>query len=466
LFILLVGLTFSHILSILVFTSEKLEPAVLTSENQVLERMAVVTRMLLDIPASQHPSILFAMNHSGMHFDVLSQPSGHQEPASNQNDEALRQRLEEAIRSPQTRVVAVTASQPDWNHQHGEVHRLLFKVEMSIIRMMHDAVMDRELRAWVDLPTGQRILMENQLTENHVPLFRHATISVIIMTGAIILFALVVAQYMTLPLKHIVEAANTVGRDVYSAPLREKGPTEVIAVARAFNRMNRRIREFVEDRLYIIAAISHDLRTPLTKLKLMAEFVGDENTRERMVVTLDEMESMLATTLNFARDAITVESKQQVNLSGLLGAICADMNDAGQPVDFEDTDKMPCLCRPLTLKRTLTNLIHNAVTYGGCAHVSLKREKDRFIITIRDSGPGIPENEWDNVFKPFLRLDPSRSTDTGGVGLGLSIAASAIRDHNGTIRFAYPPDGGFATQVELPVGSEKTPPTRSPAVLP
>ncbi|MBF0134093.1 MAG: HAMP domain-containing protein [Magnetococcales bacterium] len=450
--ILVIGLTLSHILSILVFTSEKLEPALLTDEQQVLAQMVTAIRMMLVIPDGEQHSILSALNRNGLHLKITRYGPGDGEPPPHQNDERLRRHLETALGSTGVRVVALFADPPDWNHHHGKFHHFLFDLEMVIIRLMHDTVMEKELHAWIDLPTGRRILLQTQLTENHVPLFRHATLSVIIMTGAIVLFAIAIARSMTTPLQRIVAAANAIGEDVYAVQLPEKGTVEVVAVARAFNRMNRRIQTFVEDRLQMVAAISHDLRTPLTKLKLMAEFVGDETSRVRMVATLDEMESMLAATLSFARDATTLEPKQSVNLSGLIGAICADMSDAGHTVFFEEMDRVVYPCRPLTMKRALINLIENAVKYGGSAQVSLLCEEQRFVVLIQDPGPGIPEDQWDNVFKPFFRLDPSRSHDTGGVGLGLSIAASVIRDHDGLIRFAHLREGGFMTRIELPVG--------------
>lgn len=448
---LLVGLTFSHILSILVFTSEKLEPAVLGSEEEVLERMAAITRLLLEIPANVHEPVLAAMNRAGLHVEVVHRSPVAAEADPTGNDEPLRQRLQEAIGSSRARVVAVVTEEPDWNHEHGELHRLLFAVEMGIIRLMHEVVMDREVRAWVELPAGHRIFLATRPADNHVPLFRHATISVIIMTVAILLFSLVIASHMTLPLRRIVRAADTLAQDIHAPLLSEEGAAEVVTVARAFNRMNRKIREFVEERVRMVAAISHDLRTPLTRMKLMAEFVEDEATRERLVSTLDEMAAMLAATLAYARDAANEEPKQKLNLAGLLSALCADLADIGLAVTWEEADKLPYPCRPLAMKRALGNLIHNAAQYGGAARVALLREEARVVIAIHDPGAGIPEAEWENVFKPFFRLDPSRSPDTGGVGLGLAIAAAIVRDHDGVIRFAHPPEGGFLTRVELPL---------------
>ncbi|MBF0440153.1 MAG: HAMP domain-containing protein [Magnetococcales bacterium] len=456
-FILLIGLTFSHILSILVFTSEKLEGSVLTSKQQVLERMAAVVRLLLETPTSLHQSMVLAMNHNTLRFEVWHQPYAKEIWPTTDNDEDLRHQLETLIASNQVQVKAVATGEPNWNHTHGTIHRLLFAIEVAIIRLMHETVLDQELRALVALPNGQSVFLTTRPADNHVPLFRHATISVIIMTGAIFLFSLLIARHLTRPFARIVRAADAFGLDVYAAPLPETGADEIVTMARAFNRMNRRIREFVEERLRMIAAISHDLRTPLTQMKLMAEFVDNESTRERMIFILDEMEAMLASTLALAQDATFVEPKQRVNLSGLLSSICADLNDTGLLTTFDENQKKePYLCRPLAMKRALTNLIHNAVKFGGCAHVSLLRmDSSWLVIVILDQGAGIPESEWENVFKPFLRLEPSRSTETGGVGLGLSIAASVIRDHGGMIRFSHPPDGGFAARVELPAEGQK-----------
>ncbi|MBF0625742.1 MAG: HAMP domain-containing protein [Magnetococcales bacterium] len=448
--ILFVGLTLSHILSILVFTSEKLEVGVVTSERQVLERMAAITRLLLEIPAALHEPVLAAMNRSGLHVEVQHQAAGGPPPVPVASEEPLRRSLERSIGPGRARVVGVGLAEPDWDHRYGSLHRLLFAVEMGIIRLMHHQVLDRELRAWVELPVGHRIFLTTRPADNHVPLFRHATLSVIIMTVAIFLFALLIARHMTVPLGRIVQAAEAIGQDVHAAPLPETGPTEIVAVARAFNRMNRGHRDFVAERLRLIAAISHDLRTPLTQLKLMVEFAGEAATRQRMAAILDEMASMLTTTLEFARDASAGEARQRVNLGGLVSAICADLGDIGQAVVCAESDRLPCTCRPLAMKRALTNLIHNAVKYGGAARVSLARAGERIAITIHDPGPGIPPSAWDTVFEPFQRLESSGGSDSGGVGLGLSIAASVIRDHGGTIHFAHPPEGGFATRVELP----------------
>ncbi|MBF0613988.1 MAG: hypothetical protein HQL92_02405 [Magnetococcales bacterium] len=450
LLMLFFGLTLSHIVSILVFTSEKMEDAVLSSEQHLLERMAVVARLLCDAPESLHAPILAAMNRDGMRLDVVYDPDRHPE-IGNDMIEPLRQALEEIIARPDVRVVEMRIRPPDWNHSLGALHRLLFWVEMQIIHAMHTEVIDQEWHALIQLPNRQHLLLTNRPASNHVPLFRHATISVLIMSAAILVLVMIMVRHMTLPWQRIIQAAERFGQDVYAAPLPEQGVTEFIHAARIFNRMNRRIREFVEERLQIIAAISHDLRTPLTQLRLLAEFIPTGEEKRRMLAILDEMEKMTGATLSFAHDSVSTEPKQWLNLSSLLAAICNDLADAGAAVFCEEAEKRPYFCRPVAMKRALVNLIGNAVQYGGRADVTLTITTETVVIRIHDPGPGIPGEEWENVMKPFRRLEPSRNRHTGGAGMGLAIAHSVIRDHGGEIRFSHPATGGFTVAVVLPM---------------
>ncbi|MBF0459835.1 MAG: ATP-binding protein [Magnetococcales bacterium] len=450
LLILFIGLTLSHIVSILVFTSEKMETAVLTSEQQLLERMAILTRLLCDAPESLHAPILSAMNRDGVPIDVTYVANGSA-PIYPNHIESLRQALEQQIGRTQVHVLAVHIQEPDWHHAFGTLHRWLFWIEMQIIRAMHTEVIDQEWHVVVQLPNQKQVLLTSLPAGNHVPLFRHATLSVLIMSVAILLFVLVMVRHMTRPWQKIIQAAEVFGQDVYAKPLPEEGATEIVHAARIFNRMNQRIRAFVEEQLQMIAAISHDLRTPLTQLRLMAEFSTSAEERMRMIAILDEMEKMFTATLSFARDSAATEPKQSLNLSGLLAAICSDMVDAGALVQFDEGDKLPYFCRPMAMKRAMVNLIDNAIQYGGRADVRITSTPDRVDIQIQDPGAGIPEAEWDNVMRPFRRLEPSRNRHTGGVGMGLAIAHSVIHDHGGEIRFVLPAAGGFLVKVVLPL---------------
>ncbi|MBF0127910.1 MAG: hypothetical protein HQM02_11970 [Magnetococcales bacterium] len=447
--ILLSGLMLFHLLSILIFTSEKLETMVLIDETHLLEKVASIARMLVDTPREYHEVMIAALNDA---MPEVRFHHGDQNPAEvfAGGREDARSRLETLIDRPRVRVLTVDSSELLWNHDGGEWHRLWFMIETGIIRWMHGTAMDRELRMVVAMPDGHRVVFTTRPAANHVPLFGHATFSVSLMGGAVLLFSWVAVRRMTSPLERIVQAAEAFGRDLYAAPLAEAGAVESRKVARAFNAMNRSIREFVEERTRMIAAISHDLRTPLTQLRLRLEFIPPGEERAKMAVALDEMEAMVASTLSFAKDAAAeVEARRRVNLAGLLATLCDDLQDQGMEIERDEWERLPCHCRPLAMKRALTNLIVNATRHGGAARVVLEVVADRVVIEVRDPGEGIPENEWENVFKPFYRLDAARGQP--GSGLGLSVAHAVIRDHGGEIAFHRPEEGGFGVRVTLPM---------------
>ena len=200
----------------------------------------------------------------------------------------------------------------------------------------------------------------------------------------------------------------------------------------------------------LLRAISHDLRTPLTSLRLRCEFLPDGDDRERMLQTLAQMESMLHATLSFARDEHQGEPSRQVDLVSLLHSLCDDYEDNGQPVVCLAEGKRVYQCRPEVLRRVLQNLISNALKYAGDAEVSLEETTSSVLIRVRDHGTGIPEEQLESVFKPFYRLDEARNTEDGSVGLGLSIARTLIHQHGGELRLKNMPDGGLQAEIELP----------------
>jgi signal transduction histidine kinase len=264
------------------------------------------------------------------------------------------------------------------------------------------------------------------------------------------LIAVLVAHRVARPMRRLAFAAEAFGRGEEIARLPEEGPTDIRRTAEAFNRMQERLRRFVADRTSMLAAIGHDLRTPITSLRLRAEFVTDEEMREKILATLDEMQAMTEATLAFAREEATGEPTRVIDLSALAESVCNDLADIGWNVTFADSGKIPYRCRPAALRRAMRNLIENAVRYGGEARVSLALADEWFEIAVDDSGPGIPDEEFERVFAPFFRLEGSRSRTTGGVGLGLSIARTIVRGHGGDIVLANLRGGGLRAMIRLP----------------
>jgi signal transduction histidine kinase len=255
----------------------------------------------------------------------------------------------------------------------------------------------------------------------------------------------------------LAAAAEALGRDVANArPLPERGPSEIVTAAVAFNTMAARVRRFVEDRTFLLTAIGHDLRTPITRLKLRAEYMEDDEQRAKMLADLDEMEAMVAATLAFGRDAATTEAVTKIDLASLLRTILDDAAD-GDPdhadaLDYTGPKHLPVLARPLALKRALANLVGNALKYGDAAAVTLYAPvRGVARIDIEDQGPGIPPEDMARVFEPFHRLETSRNRETGGSGLGLSIARNILHAHGGDILLTNRPGGGLCVTVNLPV---------------
>jgi signal transduction histidine kinase len=258
------------------------------------------------------------------------------------------------------------------------------------------------------------------------------------------------ARSIARPLRQLTKAAETLGRGEAVRPLDVCGPDDIRRTAQAFNLMQERLHRFVADRTSMLAAIGHDLRTPLTTLRLRAELVEDADLQERMLGTIDEMQAMTEATLSLARQENTLEQTRTIDLTALVESVCEDLVELGQPVAFEAGERIDYRCRPEGLRRTIRNLVENAVRYAGAAEVRLVATKGSVEIVVEDDGPGIPLDQVEQVFVPFFRLEGSRSRDTGGIGLGLSIARAIARQHGGDIALSQRTPG-LRASVILPV---------------
>lgn len=317
-------------------------------------------------------------------------------------------------------------------------------------------VPDRHVTIAMHLPDGDWLNLTvptEPLRPWHSPTFLAAFL---LMTVTAALLTLWAVRRLTAPVRTLAAAAEALGRDVNAPPLPEGGPSEVATAATAFNTMAARIRRFVEDRTELLTAIGHDLRTPITRLKLRAEFVEDDEQRGKMLADLEELEAMVSATLAFGRDARTTEQVASLDLAELLRTVLDETGDArpdtASKLGYEGPPHLTMRARPLALKRALANLVSNAVAYGGSARVRLLPPRDGTVtIEVEDDGPGIPPGELERMFEPFHRGEPSRNRETGGVGLGLPIARNILRAHGGDVALANRPMGGVKATVTLPV---------------
>ena len=245
--------------------------------------------------------------------------------------------------------------------------------------------------------------------------------------------------------------SNRLGKGEHVDPLPEIGPDDVKRATRAFNQMNERLNRFVADRTSMIAAITHDLRTPITTMRLRVELLPDSEDKEHLLATVDEMQQMAEATLSFARESSVKEQSKKVELDALLDSTCEDLKEIGLDVSYTEGPETVCTCRPISLRRALRNLIENGVKYGFRARVSMVHTKNSAIISIEDDGPGMDEKDMERVFEPFVRLEHSRSRDTGGIGLGMAIARNIIHAHGGEIALRNRDEGGLEITITLPL---------------
>jgi signal transduction histidine kinase len=288
-------------------------------------------------------------------------------------------------------------------------------------------------------------------------LLRQLAPILLVFGGGLALLALWASAKVTHPLSEFAAAAARLGTNVDAAPLAERGPTELKTAARVFNTAQARIRRLLEDRAEMLAAIAHDLRTPLMRLHLRAEHMADAEQRTRMQRDLDEMEQMIGAALAFAREDAAQEPRVEIDLRRLLEEIRAEFTELGRAVAVTGPPTVPYRGQRLGLKRALSNLIDNAVKYGHHADVTIDVDAAGASITIDDSGPGIPPAQHDDVFRPFVRVERSRNRDTGGTGLGLPLARAALRAHGGEVILANRAGGGLRQTVTLPKPTAASP---------
>jgi signal transduction histidine kinase len=251
------------------------------------------------------------------------------------------------------------------------------------------------------------------------------------------------------PLDLLIEAAQKLGCARETTPIDPTGLKEFAVIADTLNEMQSRIKRFIDERTHMLAAISHDIRTSLTRLLLDAEELHDSENKARMIANMEDMERMISATLTFAGNDLRGERQEAVDLAALLISLCDSLSDRGMSASYTGPNHAATLCQPTAIKRALVNLIDNAIKYGSVAEVQLHRAGDTLTISIGDRGPGIPPNFVELAFQPFRRLESSRNSATGGAGLGLAIARDIIQSHGGDIRMATRLEGGLEVIVRL-----------------
>src|ERR1700733_13584986 len=313
----------------------------------------------------------------------------------------------------------------------------------------HSALGAPERLLEVTLPDGQRVSISLSAFPAAARYGMLQLLSVILVAAVIVAFW--TARRLARPIREFARAAERLGVDLTAPPLAVSGPQELRATIQAFNRMQDRLRRFLEDRTQMLAAISHDLRAPLARLRLRAELVAVGEQQRKMFDDLEDMNVMIDSTLAFARNDARREPRRLVDLGVLVGDVCEDASDAGGEVSYTGQRGIDIPCRPTDIRRAVANLVDNAVKYGGgCVRVDVVRDAGRVTIVVDDDGPGIPTEDQEKVFAPFYRREPARDPAKAGSGLGLSIARTIAREHGGDVTLRNRDKGGLSALIELP----------------
>jgi signal transduction histidine kinase len=314
------------------------------------------------------------------------------------------------------------------------------------------------LRTQVQLRDGRWARFDTELPAAAAALPWRLALTLAVLLAAVLALSYIAVRWLTQPLHVLADAAEALGKDIHRAPLAETGPTEIRQAARAFNTMQSRLVRFIEDRTRILAAMSHDLKTPITRMRLRADLLDDEELRQRFERDLKEMETMVTHTLEFMRGMGGQEPSQDVDVAALLESLQSDNEAMGRRVQVEGHPLAPYPARVSLLRRCLANLVDNAVLYGEHATVRIEDSPSMLALHVLDEGPGIPEAQLEKVFEPFYRLEQSRNRATGGTGLGLAIARNIAHMHGGDIVLRNRAPRGLEAILTLPRASSDNPP--------
>ncbi|WP_417618388.1 ATP-binding protein [Oceanisphaera sp.] len=437
----LFALVLIQLVGIQIYRMEREATLGLVNSRFTLQRLVSVTRLLNQSPPALHDEILRASRSETLHLRLeTSQPLPDERSA----------RFEHIVRSkldyPEPLAIHISAEhnprrvhRPPWMHPHHRPphHR-------------HPPRPDIRLQGGIELADG-RWLNFTSLSDREVPGWSaKAVLSFILLAALLTGLMIWLLQRTTRPLKELAQQAERLGRGDKAEPIAETGPREIRDTLTAFNRMQNRLDRFVSDRTRMLAAISHDLRTPITTLQLRCEFLPDGEDKQKIQQGLKRMEQMLNATLQFAREDGLSEPIRNLDLPSLLQSLCDDLQDNGHDVTLCEPAAVIYRGRPSALRRALQNLLDNGVKYGGKVQVRLATTPEQVQIQIRDFGPGIPEAQQEEVFKPFTRLDSARNLEDGSIGLGLAIARTLIHQHGGTLLLGNHPQGGLLVRITLP----------------
>lgn len=441
--LLLVAMTITHLSAILMpyrlYTTTEVHAL---SVREIQARVAAVYRAVVEFP-QEADKLINAMSFPDTLFDIRPLGSLNND-AMDEQEASLAQRLRNRLSLGPETLVYITLAQ----HDADDPQALVMNRTSDFMNQAQIWVMDVEL----GLPDG------TVLHSRHLPAMMSNKLAGIwrfsIPLGLLplLIIAFFFGRRLVRQLQVLTDAARRIRRGERIGKVPAEGPDDIREVIEAFNEMQEYVMRYVSDRTRMLAAIGHDLRTPLTSLRIRAELIDEEELRKAMIQSMDEMSAMIDATLRFAQDEAAQEPTQDVDLGELLNEAVEDQITLGRQVTCDVPSGIRYCCRPVHLKRAFNNLLDNAVRYGPVSVRLLPGNQEQgHRIEVDDSGPGIAPDKLEQVFEPFVRLDTGRNQATGGTGLGLANARSCVRAHGGEVSLHNRPEGGLQAVIVLPL---------------
>jgi signal transduction histidine kinase len=406
------------------------------SYERMIDRAAAVADTVSEVPPQQRLVVMRTMSRPDWRF---RETKTYDTSPMTAEETVLAKRLIEALPDNHPRKNAVIV----------HVHEPLTNIPDELRPLRAQSARARTEVIQTLVPIDAHTMMSGVLTPPAprwpVELMVAAVIALVLASAG----AAFMARRVVRPLSDLTRAAAKVAAGGATPHVAERGPEDVRNAAAAFNTMAAKVTRTLESQRHLLSAVGHDLRTPLTAMRINLEFVEDDELREGLMRNLEELQALTEQVLAAARGA-GVEKPRQVDLSALVESLVTDLDELGEPVSWSGHAPAPISCRPNEIKRAVRNLVENAVAYGHKAEVRITNSGDGYDVLVEDEGPGIPENDRQRVFEPFVRLESSRNEFTGGTGLGLTLVKAIAEGHGGDVRLENRPGGGLCARMHLP----------------
>lgn len=463
--IMLFGVLLILSVSMQLYSDDRQRALDFVSSDSTFERVSSLITILGDTPSNLHNDIISASQGRGFYLSLGTKPV-----IENVDESSLSLKLKGFIPDAEFKDIRVVSSSLKHNYKERDIRRQQEKQarlqqegdnskkqeKYERIKRNKDTRYNVKLTGSIQLADQSWLNFSSAIDEQADDLPLQTVLLIIISTILILSTMAWTVKHALKPIESLAIAAKKVGNERYFNNLPEVGPSEVLPAISAFNQMQTNLSDFIDDRSKMLAAISHDLRTPITSLRLRLEFIEASEDQQRMLETVNQMEKMLKATLDFAKDDAQKEDKQDLELVSLMSTICDEYRDRGIDIQLHSAEKLIFRLWPIAFRRVIENLINNSIAYGkdeqGEVHISvaMKKHVGNLILSISDTGSGIEESLFEEIIKPFVRLDKARDTQDSSVGLGLAISHSIVQAHSGRITFSNLKTGGLKVEIILP----------------